>query len=508
MNMKLLPGFTRSKEPKRIHVIGITIIAVTPLVLTAIISVLANLQVTIICAALIPVVFLVTLWAADRIARQVHIQRKSKELQKTREELENKAQELEQISRYKSVFLANMSHELRTPLNCIIILSELLAKDTHSRLTKKQQEFIKTIYDCGFDLMTLIDEILDLSKIEAGKMEIQKELLSLDSFLDTIQRVFTPVAVQKGLTFTVTADKQNLPEFIYTDPYRLRQIINNLLSNALKFTPQGEINLLVTRPDDNADLSGSKLEPSDLVVFSVSDTGIGIPEHKQVEIFEAFKQEDGTTSRQFGGTGLGLSIAKELAEILGGEIHLESESGKGSTFTLFLPAKEWVPTAESQFRPPVIAEQPPCIERRKNKRKHFPAGEIREQEDAPELEGKKVMIVDDDMRTAFAVSSMLEERGMTVIIAADGKKGTEKLNMERDVDLVLMDIEMHGMDGYEAIRHIRNDTRFTRLPIIALTARAMEGDRDKCLEAGADDYLAKPVDTNALILMLVKWLKK
>jgi two-component system chemotaxis sensor kinase CheA len=508
MNTKLLPGFSRAKEPKRIHVIGITIIAVTPLVLTAVISIVADLEVTIICAALIPVVFLVTLWAADRIARQVHVQRKSKELQKTRDELEKKAKELEQIGKYKSIFLANMSHELRTPLNCIIILSELLAKDTNSRLTKKQQEFVKTIYDCGFDLMTLIDEILDLSKIEAGKMEIQRELLGLGSFIDTIQRVFTPVAAQKGLTFTVTATKDKLPEFIYTDPYRLRQIINNLLSNALKFTEKGEINLHVDKPGKKTDLSHDKFQSHNAVAFSVSDTGIGIPEHKHGEIFEAFKQEDGTTSRQYGGTGLGLSIAKELTELLGGKIQLESETGKGSTFTVYLPVKAWAPSAESQFKPPTKEEQPPCLERRKHKRKKAPDAKDRTQMEVPELKDKKVMIIDDDMRTAFAVSSMLEEKGMTVLIAADGKKGIEKLDQEKNVDLVLMDIEMHGMDGYETMRRIRKDGHLTGLPIIALTARAMEGDRDKCLEAGADDYLAKPVNTDALILLLIKWLKR
>lgn len=422
--------------------------------------------------------------------RKEKIQKTNLELNKARRLLEKKADDLEISSQYKSEFLANMSHELRTPLNSILLLSQLLFDNKEGSLNEKQVEFAQTIYSSGSDLLNLINEILDLSKIESGRVELRIDDVNLADFAASMEQKFKPIAVEKGLNFNIEV-ADNLPAYIRTDHQRISQIIKNFLSNAHKFTSKGEIKLKIERPDIKTNFSKSGLGPEKAIAISVSDSGIGIQKDKLRLVFEAFKQADGTTSRKYGGTGLGLSISSELAGYLGGEIHLESEEGKGSVFTLYLPEK-----IESKL----ITKQ---ISLKKGDQKMLKM--IHDKE--PVFKDKKILIVDDDMRNVYAITNILEERSMHVLAAKNGKEGLNQLNNNPEVDLVLMDIMMPVMDGYEAIREIRKQRRFKKLPIVALTAKAMKGDRAKCIEAGANEYLAKPVDTNKLLSMLKVWLQ-
>src|SRR5438132_441404 len=266
-----------------------------------------------------------------------NIEIKNREVEMARASLEEKAEQLQLISKYKSEFLANMSHELRTPLNSLLILAKLLADNKDTNLTDKQVEYAKTIYASGGDLLALINEILDLSKVEAGKMQIEPRDISMVDLKEFVERNFRPVAEQKNLDFAVELG-DSLPPHVRTDPQRLQQVVKNLLANAFKFTEQGSVHLRIDTVPDRAHLDADALRKAEQVIaFSVVDTGIGIPKNKQKIIFEAFQQADGTTSRKYGGTGLGLSISREITRLLGGEIHVESTPGEGSAFTLYLP---------------------------------------------------------------------------------------------------------------------------------------------------------------------------
>ncbi|MDY6855392.1 MAG: response regulator [Thermodesulfobacteriota bacterium] len=720
------------------------------------------------------------------------INTKNQDLENAKKLLEKKAMDLETASKYKSEFLANMSHELRTPLNSILLLSNLLFENKDGHLSEKQVNFAKTINSSGGELLTLINEILDLSKVEAGKMDLNIESTKIEYITTNIKEIFRPVSDNKGIPLKINIAK-GLPDRIYTDQKRVEQVIRNLLTNAFKFTKEGYVSLKVSRPDQGEDLSNSGLIRHETIAFSVEDTGEGIPQEKQKLIFEAFQQADGTTSRKYGGTGLGLSISRELARLLKGEIQLKSIEGEGSTFKLFIPEKmeedlevlpdsvdkDSIPDEASQLKDKLVEEEkiekpakqqpaqskPSIIEqdefikddrrditkgdkvlliieddkefattlrdisrerefkvliaengetgihfadyytpdaivldvglpgidgwsvlsrlKENMKTRHIPvhflsasdenfdalkmgavgfitkpvgmkqleevyrriesiiskkvknllivedndvqreaivelikdedlniievstgkdafehlktgdcdcmildlglpdmsgldlllkirddeniahipvivytARELtREEEtlinkhaekvvikgaksperlldetmlflhrveaDLPEekrkilkmihdkesiLENKKILLVDDDMRNVFALTSILEEKGMEVLVGKNGLEAIECLNKNPDVDLVLMDIMMPEMDGYEAMSEIRKDKRFKDLPIITLTAKAMKGDRAKCIESGANDYLAKPVDTTKLLSMMRVWL--
>jgi len=699
------------------------------------------------------------------------IQKTNLELNKARKLLEKKADDLEISSQYKSEFLANMSHELRTPLNSILLLSQLLYDNKEGALNEKQVEFAQTIYSSGSDLLALINEILDLSKIESGKVELHIEDINLTHFGASIEQKFQPIAVEKELNFNIEV-ADDLPVYIRTDHQRISQIVKNFLSNAIKFTSKGEIKLKIERSDTKTNLSKSGLDHEKAIAISVSDSGIGIPKDKLKLVFEAFKQADGTTSRKYGGTGLGLSISRELAKYLGGEIHLESKEGKGSVFTLYLPEKieskaitkkaslkkdtqkiqlpdkqasktkelSTIKDDRKNLLPEdkliLIIEDDPkfakilCdLSRKKGfkilvagegetglhladyynpsaiildinlpgmngwavmsrlkespKTRHIPVHFISISEknlDAmkmgaigflskpvsmekleqvfrkidnmiskpqrnllivedneiqknaivelignkdifittastgheayehlksaifdciildiglPDMSGvellakiknnenlqnipiivytgkeltrkeeitineyaekiiikgakspekllddttlflhrveaklpeekqemlrmihdkesifkdKKILLVDDDMRNIYAISNILEGKGVHVLAGKNGKEGLDCLNNNPDIDLVLMDIMMPVMDGYEAIIEIRKQRKFKNLPVIALTAKAMKGDRAKCINAGANEYLAKPVDTDKLLSMLRVWL--
>src|SRR6185503_9831536 len=266
------------------------------------------------------------------------VEQKNDEVEAARVALEDKAEQLALSSKYKSEFLANMSHELRTPLNSLLILSKLLTDNKDGNLSQKQVEYAKTIHSSGSDLLSLINDVLDIAKVEAGKMDVNIGEVSISEIKDTLDRSFRPVAEEKGLEFKVEV-QPDVPPIIYTDGQRVEQVLKNLLSNSFKFTTEGSVSLTVRKAENNRRFLQPTLNSGTVIAFAVTDTGIGIPTDKQRLIFEAFQQADGTTSLKFGGTGLGLSISREIARLLGGEIRVESAPNKGSTFTLFLPAR-------------------------------------------------------------------------------------------------------------------------------------------------------------------------
>jgi len=596
--------------------------------------------------------------AALLAAQNRDIETKNAEIEHARQEIEERARQLALASKYKSQFLANMSHELRTPLNSLLILARLLAQNPGRNLTAKQVEYAHVIHSAGSDLLQLINDILDLSKVEAGRMDIHAERFATRELLDDIQATFQPLTAEKGLEFAVEADA-SAPRELFTDRQRLRQVLGNLLSNAAKFTEHGGVTLRVGLSSRRTSAGGT------ILAFSVADTGIGIAPENVSTIFGAFQQGDGTLSRRYGGTGLGLSIAREVSTLLGGEIIAESELGRGSTFTLFLPAElpgaalgpeaferpgtEIAPLVTSngsaQHTADLLADAPdentaarrrllvlegtrggllsllaysavsdlagihgpvhvttaetpeeaisalsraphqcivldlglpdasafafleqlqqesslrdlPVLAHTREKldtaqsrlaRLRFGTGalellpsldELRERitlhlsatqpghvpplisEPAPDsmprdpataeeheaLSGKQVLVIDDDARNVFAITSTLELAGMTVTQAPNGRKGIEALLTGPGVDLILMDVMMPEMDGYATMTAIRQMPTFATLPIIAVTARAMPGDREKSIAAGASDYVTKPVDTQELLGRIERWI--
>ncbi|MFG3009985.1 HAMP domain-containing protein [Streptomyces cinerochromogenes] len=583
------------------------------------------------------------------------IEAKNLQIEQARQELEARAQQLSLASKYKSEFLANMSHELRTPLNSLLILAQLLAQNPSRNLTPKQVEYAGIIHSAGSDLLQLINDILDLSKVEAGKMDVSPERVPLRQLIDYVEATFRPMTSQKSLDFTVTT-APGAPADLLTDDSRLRQILRNLLSNAVKFTEQGGVELRIEPAGDDEVPSGV-VRGGAIVAFRVKDTGIGIPEQQLETIFGAFQQADGTTSRKYGGTGLGLSITREIAHLLGGAVTVDSTPGRGSTFTLFLPVArpdfdellrsgrsvpktgqegtdepggpvQQQPPARGQRKRPrrllVVEERPrglltlvaesvvrdlepgrgdgdgtpvdiitavgaqeaagalaaePCHcvvvelgmpdgesarflealradsaltgvpvlvhgphrteplaedtaggsleylfsldELRERIALHLSAEEPGEvltlvrgeetQHTAPDLidertRGRTVLVVDDDARNLFALSGVLELHGFRVLHAENGRKGIDTLLHNPDVELVLMDVMMPEMDGYTATAEIRRMPQYADLPVIAVTAKAMQGDREKSLASGASDYVTKPVDTQDLIACVRRWL--
>jgi signal transduction histidine kinase/ActR/RegA family two-component response regulator len=430
--------------------------------------------------------------------RQVEF--KNREIEQARSALEEKAEQLSLSSRYKSEFLANMSHELRTPLNSLLILARLLADNVGRNLTPKQVEFARTIHSSGAELLALINDILDLAKIESGTVTLNIAAERFADITEYVERTFRQMAADKGLEFVVSVDRE-LPAGMETDAKRLQQIITNLLSNAFKFTSKGKVSLEARAAHSGWSPGHPVLSSAGTVVaFRVVDTGIGIPPSKQRLIFEAFQQADGTTSREYGGTGLGLSISRELARLLGGEIRVTSTPGEGSVFVLYLPLAYQPAVAEPGFEPDSpeeLAAFTPAP---------APVSTVEAEEVAPqaanELAEKKVLVVDDDIRNVFALTSALEQHGMRVLHAESGKEGIEVLKHARDIDVVLMDVMMPGLDGFDTMRIVRQLDGYRSLPIIAVTAKAMVGDRDKCIEAGASDYLAKPVNVDVLLATL------
>ncbi|MEU2551906.1 HAMP domain-containing protein [Streptomyces sp. NPDC013313] len=500
---------------------------------------------------------------AELLARQNRdIEVKNTEIEEARQVLEERAEQLAVSMRYKSEFLANMSHELRTPLNSLLILAKLLADNAEGNLSPKQVEFAETIHGAGSDLLQLINDILDLSKVEAGKMDVSPTRIALVQLVDYVEATFRPLTAEKGLDLSVRVSPE-LPATLHTDEQRLLQVLRNLLSNAVKFTDSGSVELVIRPAGSDVPQSireqmleaGSLSDPhADLIAFSVTDTGIGIAASKMRVIFEAFKQADGTTSRKYGGTGLGLSISREIAQLLGGEIHAQSEPGRGSTFTLYLPMhpSELPPQGYQQSVQALEAGELLASEGRpdsdlsaaeietpaevksyretqngaaalfRRRRRSLPPPEHRpeqwttvaEQESIPQpvravrFGGEKVLIVDDDIRNVFALTSVLEQHGLSVLYAENGREGIEVLEQHDDVAVVLMDIMMPEMDGYATTTAIRRMPQFAGLPIIALTAKAMKGDREKAIDSGASDYVTKPVDPDHLLAVMRQWMSE
>ncbi|GAA3506274.1 HAMP domain-containing protein [Streptomyces prasinosporus] len=589
------------------------------------------------------------------------IEAKNLQIEQARQELEARAQQLSLASKYKSEFLANMSHELRTPLNSLLILAQLLAQNPSRNLSPKQVEYAQIIHSAGSDLLQLINDILDLSKVEAGKMDVSPERVELRQLIEYVEATFRPMTMQKSLDFTVTT-APGAPADLLTDDSRLRQVLRNLLSNAVKFTERGSVELRI-EPAVDDEVPGGVVRGGSVVAFRVKDTGVGIQEQHLETIFGAFQQADGTTSRKYGGTGLGLSITREIAHLLGGAVTVDSVAGQGSTFTLFLPVArpdfeellrpaadrvpiEAAPDASSPQRPAieagagsgrrprrllVVEERPrglltlvaesvvqdvthgrgdgtsrppvdiittvgaqeaagalaaePChcvvlelgmaeeevtrflealrgdsalasvpvlvhsghradaaVEEALRSRAEGTAleflsslDELRErialhlsaeepgdvlslvrpddaQRPAPQtvvdgsFSGRTILVVDDDARNLFALSGILELHGFRVLHAENGRKGIEQLLNNPDVALVLMDVMMPELDGYAATAEIRAMPQYAELPIIAVTAKAMPGDREKSLASGASDYVTKPVDTQDLISCVRRWL--
>jgi signal transduction histidine kinase/HAMP domain-containing protein/ActR/RegA family two-component response regulator len=437
-----------------------------------------------------------------------NIEIKNREIEMARLGLEEKAEQLALSSQYKSEFVANMSHELRTPLNSLLILARLLADNREENLTPKQIEFAQTIHNAGWDLLSLINDILDLSKIEAGKMDVRPEEVVLEDIGAFVEAGFAPQAEVKGLELNIRS-AAGMPNTIVTDRQRLQQVLKNLLSNAVKFTESGSVTLSIgIAPADQLFAAPTLNRAEKVLAFQVSDTGIGIPADKLKVIFDAFHQGDGTTSRKYGGTGLGLSISKEIARLLGGAITVSSEAGRGSTFTLYVPAA--YPFAISELDGYAALAADPDGHEASRLPVILASAEPQPAEPQPALDGLSgatVLVVDDDVRNVFALTSALELHGMTVLYADTGQAGITLLNGHPEVDLVLMDVMMPDMDGNRTTEAIRQNPQFQDLPIVFLTAKAMPEDRDKSIAAGATDYITKPVDLDRLLDVMASWLR-
>ncbi|MDR0270946.1 response regulator [Paenibacillus sp.] len=421
------------------------------------------------------------------------------EIEEAKSKLEQQAMQLAVSSKYKSEFLANMSHELRTPLNSLLILSQLLAENKEANLNSKQTEYARTIYTSGADLLKMIDEILDLAKVDAGKMEINQEQVFVRDWKSFVEQNFMPLANKKqvSLNFIYSDD---LPESMITDGHRVKQIIRNLMSNAFKFTSSGSVTFIVKRA--NALNLPSNLDKNkSYIAIAVKDTGIGIPENKKELIFEAFKQVDGTTSRKYGGTGLGLSISRELASLLGGGIDVESEEGVGSCFTLYLPSTI-VAAAETSGREAAVAAEllkpeEMALFDTKNSTDRDEAPAIATVEDDREHindNDKVLLIIEDDVIFAGILLDMARGRGFKGLVALQGDVG---LNMARSYlpDAIILDIQLPVMDGWSILGELKNESATRHIPvhIISVVDEVKQG-----LKMGAIAYLKKPSSKEAL----------
>jgi len=429
---------------------------------------------------------------ADLEDKAALLEQKNREVAEASQSLETKARELTKVSQYKTDFLTNMSHEVRTPLNTMMVLAQMLAEDREARLSPQQKEFAAAIHTAGRDLLALINQILNLSRIEAGRIETHAEPIAVATTCGFLEQTFRPIAQQKGVEFYLQLDEVGT-QTITTDRQLLEQILKNLLSNAFKFTERGRVSLRVFRAPPGQPFRAAALHDAPAVLgFAVSDTGIGIPPDQQALVFEAFHQADTSITRRYGGTGLGLTISREYARVLGGQVDLLSTEGVGSTFTLYLPLSSGdLPRAAAALSSVAVAptassapEPPP---------------------EAHVLMGRTIAVVEDDARNLYATTSVLEAYGARVLPAASAREAYDILEKHPDVDVVLMDVMMADIDGLQATRHIRSIARLRDLPVIALTAKATESARAACLAAGCTDYIAKPFDTRLLVAMVRRY---
>ncbi|HEV7593437.1 MAG TPA: HAMP domain-containing protein [Gemmatimonadaceae bacterium] len=454
------------------------------------------------------------------------VESKNEEVEAARLALEEKAEQLALSSKYKSEFLANMSHELRTPLNSLLILARLLSENKDGNLSAKQVEFAQTILTSGSDLLNLINDVLDLSKVEAGKMDVNATDVRLADVKDFVERSFSALAEQKSLDFRVELNA-DLPQSLITDGGRLQQVLKNLLSNAFKFTQQGDVTLTIRRAEKGRRFQNPTLEAaSEVIAFAVADTGIGIPRDKQRLIFEAFQQADGTTSRKYGGTGLGLSISREIARLLGGEIRVESAEGQGSTFTLFLPTRyvarqdgpdrdtidtssyvssgrqremnaQSIPTQVPRRRPaPRDQRRRPSGDALQDRpeRRAIPQTIITDDRDHIEEGDRTVLVIENDQNFAKVLLDMAHDKGYKGVVELDGEAGL-KAAREIRPDAITLDIDMPGMDGLEVLDRLKRDPETRHVPVHIISG--MEEKREG-LKAGAIAFLSKPVSKEAL----------
>jgi CheY-like chemotaxis protein/signal transduction histidine kinase len=423
--------------------------------------------------------------------RNVEVERKNQEIEQARRALEEKATELSLTSKYKSEFLANMSHELRTPLNSILILGQQLTENPDGNLSHKQVEFARTIHGAGTDLLNLISDILDLSKIESGTVTVDAEEILTSNLLETVGRPFRHEAENRQLSFHIDIDP-NLGRSIVTDSKRLQQVLKNLLSNAFKFTAEGGVRLSVSAALGGWSIEHPVLNHSPAVVaFEVSDTGIGIPAEKQKLIFEAFQQADAGTSRKYGGTGLGLAISRELASLLGGEIHLQSTPGKGSTFVLYLPLKYSGPTvaprvsASSQYSaaPALqVATQERVIEQLPDDRLNLEPGDT------------ILLVVEDDPHYARVLVDLARDKGFKVLVAA---RGSEALDLAKQFQptAVSLDVFLPDMLGWTVLSQLKHNPLTRHIPVQIIT---LDEDRQHALARGAFSFVNKPTTTEGV----------
>lgn len=412
--------------------------------------------------------------------------------------IENKARELEATSKYKSEFLANMSHELRTPLNSILILSQILADNKNKTLGEKEVQFAINICNSGTDLLNLINEILDLAKVEAGKMELDINEFKVDEVIKDVNSMFSEIARDKAVDLEVKTTDLSPQHLITSDKQRLEQIIRNLLSNAFKFTEKnGRVSLSISKAGPHVAFNRPELTAvKDVLAFSVTDTGIGIPREKLSIIFEAFQQVDGSTKRKYGGTGLGLSISRELAHTLGGEVHVESEEGAGSTFTLYLP---------SVFDPAMISSGSRHVGiREKNGRrtketiktdKAPTTGEIADDDKGTvTAESRVILIMEDDIAFARVLLDFVRERQYKGIVADQGNTGLSFARHYKP-DAILLDMKLPVMDGAEVLRQLKNDPELRHIPVQIISGYDM---KKQGLELGALGFIRKPVTHDGL----------
>jgi signal transduction histidine kinase/CheY-like chemotaxis protein len=398
-------------------------------------------------------------------------------------EIQKKAEELELSTKYKSEFLANMSHELRTPLNSILLLSRLLSENNEQNLSKEQTEYAQVIHGSGQGLLSLIDEILDLSKIEAGKMQLEYAMVPVSEIANDMQTMFAPMAKDRGIDLNINIDNNILSQ-IETDKLRLEQVLRNLLSNAIKFTPKGSVTLIINRLAEN----------ESFISFSVKDTGIGIPKEKQHLVFEAFQQADGSTRRQFGGTGLGLSISRELTKLLGGEIKLTSEPGKGSEFTIYIPVHKLAARKPEEVAT-VVEEKPevPTATATKPLPTNFRVDQIPEalpdDRKGVDQNDKTILIIEDDTAFAKALLDFTHQKGYKGLVAVRGDEGIELAKQYKPVG-ILLDIQLPVKDGWEVMEELKGNPLTRHIPVHMMSSHEA---KKESLMKGAVDFINKPV---------------
>lgn len=420
--------------------------------------------------------------------QNTQIRRQSLDLKDSQRLLEEKARELELSSKYKSEFLANMSHELRTPLNSLLILARSLSSNEEGNLTEEQVEEARIIHNGGLELLNLINDILDLSKVEAGKLSIITDDTPISGMMRRLEQQFDPIAKERGVSYVIDM-ADNLPQTIHTDAQRVEQILKNLLSNAFKFTERGSVTIAVSIPEKKAAMQRTSLRNASVISFSVIDTGIGIEESKLNDIFEAFQQEDGATDRHYGGTGLGLTIARKFAHMLGGEIHVSSKKGEGSIFTLILPAE--VTDKKSAGVSVVVHEASKALP----KMPELPAitNSILDDRDMVGDGDKVLLIIEDDKDFARTLMKTAQKRGYKCLTATSGKNGLLMAH-EGHVSAILLDLRLPDMDGIDVLDQLKHDLKTRHIPVHIITGMP-QSDNVVPLRKGAIGYTTKPVRT-------------